>query len=59
MVRIGGKGMKLLKTIKWYLLIKLSLMAGIDDFSCGEEWRSDKSLWWNARHIADSEEVKR
>ena len=50
--------MKIFKTIKWYLLIKLSLMAGIDDFSCGEEWRSDKSLWWNAKHIVENEKVK-
>lgn len=50
--------MKIFKTIKWYLLIKLSLMAGIDDFSCGKDWRNDKSLWWNARHIAESEEVR-
>lgn len=36
------------KQLKTFILIIMSMMAGIDDFSCCPEWDKNKSIWENA-----------
>ena len=44
------------KQLEIYLLILMSRMAHIDDFSCSEIWEHNKSLWYNAGKIATYQE---
>lgn len=46
----GEINMRFLKTLKYWLLVKASKLAGIDDFSCDEKWNSNKSDWYNCYH---------
>lgn len=39
-----------LKALKSWLLVKASKLAGIDDFTCNENWKSNKSDWYNCYH---------
>ena len=49
--RKGEINMKLfLKALKSWLLVKASKLAGIDDFTCDENWKSNKSDWYNCYH---------
>ena len=42
---------KLLKQLKGYLLIKMSIYTGIGDFSKNPEWDRNESLWKNAYNL--------
>lgn len=42
--------MRFLKTLKYWILVKASKLAGIDDFSCDENWNLNKSDWYNCYH---------
>lgn len=39
------------KQLKGYLLIKMSIYAGIDDFSMSPDWDKNASLWKNAYNL--------
>ena len=39
----------LLRQIKNYFWIRLSILAGIDDFSMNTDWDKNKSIWENAK----------
>lgn len=41
------------KQLQTFLLIILSMLAGIDDFTCNPKWDKNKSIWWNAGHLGD------
>lgn len=41
------------KQLNNYLLIMMSILVGIDDFSCNPKWEKDKSIWENARNIIE------
>lgn len=43
----------MLKRIKDFILIILSMLVGIDDFTCNPNWDKNKSIWWNAKHLED------
>lgn len=34
-----------------YMLIKMSIYAGIDDFSMSPDWDKDATLWKNAHNL--------
>ena len=40
---------KLLNRVWYFIFIHLSILAGIDDFSCSEEWDNEKSIWENTK----------
>ena len=42
-----------IKQLKNFVLIILSMLAGIDDFTCNPNWDKNKSIWWNAKHLGD------
>lgn len=44
-----------IKTLNWFILVKISKLAGIDDFSCDEEWENNKSDWYNCAKMAKNE----
>lgn len=46
---------KLFKQIEWYVLIKMSQFAGIDDYSMSDSWEKDRSVWHNAGNFAEYE----
>ncbi len=49
--------MRFLKTLKFWLLVKASKLAGIDDFSCDENWNLNKSDWYNCYYYEKSEVI--
>lgn len=48
--------MRFLKTLKYWLLVKASKLAGIDDFSCDDNWNLNRSDWYNCYHCLVKEQ---
>lgn len=40
---------KLVERFKYFILIQLSILTGIDDFSCRNDWDRNKSIWQNTK----------
>ena len=53
--RKGEINMRFLKTLKYWILVKTSKLAGIDDFSCDEHWTLNKSAWSDCYHYLAKE----
>lgn len=48
--------MNIFKQTKMFLLIILSMLAGIDDFSCDPAWDKTKSIWKNAGNLVKEQQ---
>lgn len=46
---------KFLKALKHWVLVKASRLAGIDDFTCDDDWDVNKSDWYNCYHYLTKE----
>ena len=50
--------MRFFRALKFWIFVKISRLAGIDDFSCSESWEYGKSDWYNCYNARNQKEGK-